>query len=94
MQFCGGADAAPQETVFPVESNTVSVVVQARPDKYTFIANGKEVGTMRSTKLVQERPFDSIFTGTFFAMFTYGVDGVGCRTPALFRDFSWKGVHE
>lgn len=82
----------PQEHIFPASSTTVSVTIQARPDHYTFIAGGQEVGTLPATKLVQARPWDSIFTGTFFALFTHGEDGGGCLTPAVFSDFSWVGV--
>lgn len=50
-----------------------------------------EIGQITSSHLTRSRPFDSIFTGTHFALYAQGADDESTLTPAFFSDVSWSG---
>lgn len=80
------------ETVHPAPTCPLQVRIDARPDGYNFSVGEKEVGVLPATKLVQNRAWDSIMTGTFLALFAHGAEYEGCLSPAVFRRVSWDGV--
>jgi hypothetical protein len=88
-----GADGF-EETATPYEGTTVEVAIDARPDGYTFSVGGREVGELPAARLVQNRAYDSIMTGTFLALFAHGAVHQGCLAPALFHRVSWEGALE
>ena len=48
----------------------------------------KSAGDVPSTSIVRTRPFDSIFTGSHFALYVTGDEGWACLQPAYFSDGS------
>lgn len=70
------------------------ITIEARREGYTFKIGNELIGTLPATKLVQARPFDSLFTGTFLALYAHGDGQQSCRAPALFHHVSWKGTRE